>query len=367
MKKVIYMFFATAMFLASCATQPADQVTIKGDIDGLDNETLYLKARVDRKWVDMDSAQVKNGKFILKGTISEPQIAYLASNNEDMFHTYELFVEPGNIKISGHIDDPDFKVTGSKPHAEMQQMWKDLEPFEEHAENLYGQYMMAAQNDDIVMQQEIEAQFEANDAAELKVKENFIRNHPKSYYSLYLIRSSLIYYASLEELEMYKMWLDPEMLNTTMGQFLTERIETLKKISIGSLAPEIALLDASGNILKLSSLRGNYVLVDFWASWCRPCRIENPNVVAAYQEFHDKGFDIYGVSLDDNPGKWEAAIQEDNLTWYHVIDNGWNGESVKEYGVMSIPSNYLLDPNGRIVAMQLRGEALHDKLKELLN
>lgn len=372
MKKTLFVWLAAALFLASCASQPADQVTIKGDIDGLDNEMVYLKVRVDRKWVDIDSALVKNGKFSLQGKITEPQIAYLAPKNksedeEDAFPAFEIFIEPGDIKLTGHVADPNFKVSGSQSHADKDLLETELEPYSERSKTLYEAYMTAAGAGDAALLETLEKEFDALDAEEKTIKEIFIRNHPKSFYALHLIRSNLIYTATLEELEQYQAWLDSEILNAPTGVFLTERIALLKRMQIGQPAPEVSLPDTSGVVLHLSSMKGKYVLVDFWASWCTPCRRENPNVVAAYQAFHDKGFDILGISLDDNQAKWKEAIHKDNLTWSHVIDNGWNGESVKTYGVLSIPSNYLLDPDGNIVATQLRGKDLHDKLAELLD
>lgn len=127
------------------------------------------------------------------------------------------------------------------------------------------------------------------------------------------------------------------------------------------------MADTTGKHVTLSSLRGKYVLVDFWASWCGPCRKENPNVVAAYQKYHDKGFEILGVSLDDKKNLWEKAINADKLSWYHVSDlKGWRNQAAGLYMVKSVPSSFLLDKDGKIIAKNLRGEALHRKLAELL-
>ena len=138
--------------------------------------------------------------------------------------------------------------------------------------------------------------------------------------------------------------------------------------AIGATAPELSFKNPEGKVLKLSELRGKVVLVDFWASWCRPCRMENPNVVAAYKKFKDKGFAIYSVSLDQNADSWKAAIGQDGLAWpNHVSDlKGWQSEPAHLYGVQSIPAQFLLDKDGKIVAKNLRGEQLEQKLAELL-
>jgi thiol-disulfide isomerase/thioredoxin len=146
-----------------------------------------------------------------------------------------------------------------------------------------------------------------------------------------------------------------------------QQVEVERKTAIGATAPEIALADTEGKIRKLSSLKGKVVLIDFWASWCGPCRKENPNVVAMYKKYHDKGFEIYSVSLDKERSSWIAAIAKDNLAWPdHVSDlKYWKSAGAAAYGVTSIPFTVLVDKKGKIVAKKLRGEELESKVNEL--
>jgi peroxiredoxin len=155
--------------------------------------------------------------------------------------------------------------------------------------------------------------------------------------------------------------------NYYAGEFVTF-VEGLKRTAIGQPAPEISMPDPDGKILTLSSMKGKYVLVDFWAKWCGPCRQENPNVVRAYNEFKDKGFDILGVSLDRSKQEWLQAITEDGLSWHHVSDlQYFNSKAAKDYNITGIPFSILVDPNGIIIAKNLRGPDLQKKLAEVLN
>ncbi|TXC78484.1 TlpA family protein disulfide reductase [Luteibaculum oceani] len=214
---------------------------------------------------------------------------------------------------------------------------------------------------------------------------NFVDQHPNSP----AVLSCLSVYHPIEDLEIYKSTLQalkPRMGGSDYIKNLEAQItrnegqataylqqkkaeeEREKLLAEGNVAPEISLPNPDGKVINLSDLRGKYVLIDFWASWCKPCRRENPNVVNAYKKYKSKGFEILSVSLDKNKSAWVNAIKSDNMTWKHVSDlKFWNSEAAQKYGVNSIPFTLLIDPEGKIVAKNLRGEALHNTLAKLLN
>jgi len=160
--------------------------------------------------------------------------------------------------------------------------------------------------------------------------------------------------------------LDEKYPNTKMITSLLHQLDDMRALSIGQVAPEISLPNPNGELIKLSDLKGKYVLIDFWAAWCRPCREENPNVVRLYNQYKEKGFEVFGVSLDRTKEAWVKAIADDNLTWTHVSDlKYFNSEAAATYQINAIPATYLLDPEGKIIGKDLRGASLENKLKEI--
>jgi peroxiredoxin len=233
---------------------------------------------------------------------------------------------------------------------------------------MQNDFNAAAQKGDVNTQEAIKAEYNNLNARFIDGLKNFIKTHPKSAVSGYIIYNDMNNpNIQLKDVEEALGYIDPGIQNTKFIKLATKRVKDIRGTTVGYEATDFSQPTPDGKKVSLSDFRGKVVLVDFWASWCRPCRMENPNVVAAYNRFKDKGFTVLGVSLDSNRDPWIAAIQQDNLTWTHISDlKGWGNEVGKLYGVTGIPQNFLIDREGKIIAKDLRGAALDEKLAEII-
>jgi len=353
-----------------------DKYTLQGTVNTMYNAPakVYLQYRV-KGTVVIDSVTLSNGKFKFEGTTpsSDPVNGFLVLNPKGTgpkTHDYKsVYLEKGAIILNSPDSLNNAKVTGTKTNDENAEYDLAMKPVNDAYEALEKQ-----QNDATPEQQKSEAFAKENsktekaiEAQEASVNKKFIQDHSGSYLSLNVLES-YAYGADYVDIAPLFNGLSATIQGTDAGKKFAERLPKLKAVALGATAPEFAEADTSGKVISLSSFRGKFVLIDFWASWCGPCRHENPNVVKAFSHYKGQNFTIIGVSLD-RPGakdKWLAAIHKDGLTWTQVSDlKFWDSKTAGLYAVRGIPQNFLIDPNGKIIAKNLRGEDLDNKLEEL--
>ncbi|HTI59729.1 TlpA disulfide reductase family protein [Mucilaginibacter sp.] len=379
MKKLI----AAAVALAPLMALAQDGAyTIEGKIGNYNAPAkVYLDYMVKDKEV-RDSVVLKDGRFQFKGTIGATPInAYLALNDKGtglIFKDYKaIYLEKGDINVNSATKLADAKVDGPKANQDNAKYEVMTKAFDADQDALDAKIKAETpeQKDSEAYQREIAAAQKAIDDKQMNAHKTFVQQNPGSYISIMALEMYSAYGADYADIAPLYEGLTPEIKGTDQGKEFGERLPKLKAVALGATAPLFAEADTAGKTVSLESFRGKYVLVDFWASWCGPCRRENPNVVKGYNKYKGKNFTIVGVSLDGPRGKidlakakqsWLDAIHKDKLTWTQVSDlKFWKSKEADLYAVRGIPANFLIDPNGKIIAKSLHGFELQDKLAEI--
>lgn len=366
------------VFMMSCspATEKVQEqdntnaITISGTVGYPQQGNIVLEKIENNQASPFDTIVLDDkNSFSHQVEVEEPGYYRLNFYNKQMV---VLILEDDDLEVNvdGNSRNGFVKVSGSDAHDLINEVQLTQQQFQQGQEvaKLNQEFTQARQSGNVQRQEEIQQEYLT---LEQQLNEELMRKMDSAGKTLAVV--DLLSSGRILDKEKYFEFYDQKAKefessmpdNSRVKEFV-EQVDKMRITAIGQTAPEIALPNPEGEIKKLSSLRGNYVLVDFWAKWCKPCRMENPNVVRMYNKYNDQGFEVFGVSLDRTKEDWLQGIKEDNLSWTQVSDlKFWNSEAARTYGVNAIPFALLLDPEGKIIAKNLRGKELERKLEEI--
>lgn len=375
MKKSIILFllipFTHSFYAQKSNTKKTISIRIDGTISKFQGSKIFIHHKNGEQFFS-DSAKVNNGEFQFNVKAQEPDLFWITldrDNNPQQPATCFLFADATPLKAFLKADSMGIsKVEGGQSQADYLSYRGIITNLVAIQQKMQSDFNQAVQTNDVNMQNAIRNEYQNLNVRYINELKNFIKTHPKSPVSTYILANELVNPAiPVEDVAEAITYVDKSLADNSNFRAANNRIESIKGTMVGYPATNFSQTTPEGKKVSLTDFRGKYVLIDFWASWCKPCRMENPNVVAAYNRYKDKGFTVLGVSMDSNKDPWVAAIKQDNLAWTHVSDlKGWGNEVGKLYNVTGIPQNFLLDKDGKIVAKDLRGEALEQKLAELI-
>jgi len=364
MRKLLFAVVAISTLFASCDTQK--KYELSGKIEGQSEGKIYLNIEKDRELVKIDSADIVDGVFKLEGSVAVADMYYLQIDGNK--GAISFFLENAPISIEANMDNlREAKITGSASQDVNTSFGLIMEEFQAKQKPIVDIYKKAmAEKNEAGAKKAIE-DYEAIDAEKMESVKAFVKDNANSVAASFIAYRNLLSRIEVSEMETLYNGFSEDVKASKSGLTIKEKLDILKKVEIGQAAPDFTLDTPEGTPLSLSSLKGKVVVIDFWASWCGPCRRENPHMVELYKELSPKGVEFLGVSLDKKKEDWLKAIEKDGLIWKHVSDlKYWNSAAAKLYGVNGIPCTYLIDQNGIIVAKKVFGDELKAEIEKLL-
>lgn len=371
MQSIKNCFFTAlvTLILVSCGSDASTKqkgFVIKGKVTNYTEKTIVVNELTARGLIPLDTATINaDGSFELKGKASEQLFAMISFPKGAVLLVVDSLT---NMAVSIDANSPDqFGVKGSPQTEQLRKLLAINNVYMQALRGMETKYAAYSQSvPSASVQEQIRAEYDSLMLARSEAIKQFVFKENAGI-TAYFATNFLLAEADFAFFDKVDQTYYNGFSQSKYARELHSRVEVLRRTAIGEVAPDIVLNDPFGKSVALSSLRGKYVLVDFWASWCKPCRMENPNVVKLYNAYKPKGFEVFGVSLDDNRDSWIKAINDDRLLWTHVSDlKKWNASVVPVYNIESIPYTVLLDKEGRIIAKNLRGEQLAQKLAELM-
>lgn len=375
--KSLVLLLITSLGVQALLAQNS-KFTINGDITALKApaEWVILSYYVNDRHIT-DSAPVRQGNYVFGGHIAEPVLARLsvrfkanAEGNRMPVNSQRdyasVFLQAGTLKVVSLDSFANVTVAGSKADDEYRSLEEIAKPYNNMLDELYRQSSIARKNKEAELSRIIEKKIDSlSSQANENIYGAYVKKNPGSPIAIYALRNWAGYEIDADKIEPVFKTLPLAIQNTASGKEMQAKIAIAKKTGIGQMAIDFTQNDTLSKPVTLRSFRGKYVLLDFWASWCGPCRLENPNLVREFNKYSGKGFQVLSISLDkpDGKEKWLKAIHDDGLNWAHVSDlQFWNNAVARQYGIEAIPQNLLLDPTGKIIAKNLQGEELDKKL-----